>query len=106
MIVRDLFLRVVDGDIKCLEFLDLDKWEELWTHKEMKELQIKLLNDNLQEEQRFHSLPLKIRAQQVYHDKEHIGYQIFLNPIIDTNNTLEMYADERSEEHTSELQSR
>src|SRR5699024_2427425 len=94
MIVIDEFFRVVDGDIKCLEFLDLDKWEELWTHKEMKELQIKLLNDNLQEEQRFHSLPLKIRAQQVYHDKEHIGYQIFLNPIIDTNNTLAMYADE------------
>lgn len=94
MIVIDEYFRVVDGDVKCLDLLGVNSWGKLWNHEEMKGLQRKLLNNRLHEEERFHSLPLKIRIQQIYHEKEHIGYQLFLHPIIDRNSSVAMYADE------------
>src|SRR5699024_8073680 len=62
IIVVDKFFQVVEGDGKCLELLGKSKWEELWTHEEMKKLQTKILNNNLYEEETFLSLPLKIHV--------------------------------------------
>lgn len=92
-ILIDEFFQVVEGDIKCLDLLGMNKWEELWTHEEMEGLRKNILNNNLQEEQRFLSLPLQIRVQNIYHGKKHIGYQLFINPTFDTNNSLASYAD-------------
>src|SRR5699024_8846245 len=60
----------------------------------MKTLQIKLLNNNVHKEQNFLSSPLQMRVQHIFHEKDHIGYQLFFYPIVNANNSTIVHANE------------
>lgn len=80
IVVNELF-DVVTGDEKCLNLLQIDHWNALWSQKDMKWIQQKIRKNNIQQyEQTLQSVSVKLKISAIFNDKNLIGYQLIFEP--------------------------
>ncbi len=87
-VVLDEMLNVVCGDSGCMSHLQIDQWEDFWSHGQMEQLKRSLFNSNLDHTRYEHEwewkipeLQLKLFIQSIACNREQIGFMICFEKI-------------------------